>query len=141
MSRHRRPQGFNRTDRIADQIQREVSRLLQFQLKDPRVGLVTVQDVNVSRDLAFADVYFTLLGEDISAASDAEKVLNHAAGFLRSSLAQVLNTRTTPRLRFHYDPTPEKAAALSQLIESARAEDRSLMNESPTDDDPSQDEK
>ncbi|MEC8881310.1 MAG: 30S ribosome-binding factor RbfA, partial [Pseudomonadota bacterium] len=110
MSRHRRPSGFQRTDRIADQIQRELSRLLQFQLKDPRVGLVTVQDVTVSRDLSYSDVYFTLLGEGAEAGYEAEKVLTGAAGFLRSSLAQTLNTRTTPKLRFHYDETPERAS-------------------------------
>ena len=130
MSRHRRPQGFNRTDRIADQIQRELSRLLQFELKDPRVHLATVQDVKVSRDLSFADVYFTLLGQGADAGVEAEAVLSGAAGFLRSSLAQTLNTRTTPKLRFHYDETPERAAQLSRLIDDARAEDKSLHPDS-----------
>ena len=126
MSRHRRPQGFNRTDRIADQIQRELSRLLQFERKDPRVNLATIQDVTVSRDLSFADVYFTLLGKGEEEGAEAEEVLVKASGFLRSSLAQSLNTRTTPKLRFHYDMTPERAAHLSQLIDEARAEDREL---------------
>jgi ribosome-binding factor A len=126
MSRHQRPRGFQRTDRIADQIQREISRLLQFELKDPRVGLVTVQDVTVSRDLSFADVYFTLLGEGADAGAQAQEILTGAAGFLRSALAQTLNTRTTPKLRFHYDETPEKAANLSRLIDEARAEDREI---------------
>ncbi|HBC17502.1 MAG TPA: 30S ribosome-binding factor RbfA [Alcanivorax sp.] len=126
MSRHRRPQGFNRTDRIADQIQRELSRLLQFEMKAPRVNLATIQDVTVSRDLSFADVYFTLLGKGEEEGAEAEEVLVKASGFLRSSLAQSLNTRTTPKLRFHYDMTPERAAHLSQLIDEARAEDREL---------------
>ena len=126
MSRHRRPQGFNRTDRIADQIQRELSRLLQFEMKDPRVNLATIQDVTVSRDLSFADVYFTLLGKGEEEGAEAEEVLVKASGFLRSSLAQSLNTRTTPKLRFHYDMTPERTAHLSQLIDEARAEDREL---------------
>ena len=134
MSRHRRPSGFQRTDRIADQIQRELSRLLQFQLKDPRVGLVTVQDVTVSRDLSYSDVYFTLLGEGAEAGYEAEKVLTGAAGFLRSSLAQTLNTRTTSKLRFHYDETPERASELSQLIDEARAEDRELRPDQDDDD-------
>ncbi len=124
MSRHRRPQGFQRTDRIADQIQRELARVLRFEMKDPRVDMVTIQDVRVSRDLSFADVYFTLLGQDADAGTEAEAVLGGAAGFLRSALAQTLNTRTTPRLRFHYDLTPENASRLSQLIDEARAEDR-----------------
>ena len=126
MSRHRRPQGFNRTDRIADQIQRELSRLLQFEMKDPLLNLATIQDVTVSRDLSFADVYFTLLGKGEEEGAEAEAVLVKASGFLRSSLAQSLNTRTTPKLRFHYDMTPERAAHLSQLIDEARAEDREL---------------
>ncbi|MED5238541.1 MAG: 30S ribosome-binding factor RbfA [Pseudomonadota bacterium] len=126
MSRHRRPQGFNRTDRIADQIQRELSRLLQFEVKDPRVNLATIQDVTVSRDLSYAEVYFTLLGKGEEEGVEAEAVLEKAAGFLRSSLAKNLNTRTTPKLRFHYDTTPEHAAEISRLIDDARAEDREL---------------
>ena len=136
MSRHRRPQGFNRTDRIADQIQRELSRLLQFEMKDPRVNLATIQDVTVSRDLSFADVYFTLLGKGEEEGAEAEAVLVKASGFLRSSLAQSLNTRTTPKLRFHYDTTPEHAAEISRLIDDARAEDRELGLDS---DEPEQD--
>ena len=124
MSRHRRPQGFNRTDRVADQVQREISQLLQFELKDPRISLATVQDVTVSRDLSFADVYFTLLGQGEEEGKEAEQVLENAAGFLRSCLAKTLNTRTTPKLRFHYDPTPERAAEMSRLIDDARADDR-----------------
>ena len=123
MSRHRRPQGFQRTDRIADQIQRELARLVQFQLKDPRVGLITIQQVKVSRDLSFADVYFTLLGQGRDAGVEAEEVLGHAAGFLRSELAGTLNTRITPKLRFHYDLIPEQADEMSRLINKARARD------------------
>ena len=123
MSRHRRPQGFERTDRIADQIQRELARLVQFEVKDPRVGMVTIQTVRVSRDLSFADVYFTVLGQDGDQAAQAEPVLTHAAGFLRSELAKTLNTRTTPKLRFHYDKIPEQADELSRLIDRARARD------------------
>lgn len=129
MSRHRRPQGFQRTDRIADQIQRELSRLLQFEMKDPRISLATVQDVRVSRDLSFADVYFTLLGQSTEEGRSAEQVLGHAAGFLRSELAKTLNTRTTPKLRFHYDELPEQASRLSALIDRARADDRAHGND------------
>ena len=124
MNRHRRPQGFERTDRIADQIQRELARLIQFEVKDPRVGMVTIQSVRVSRDLSFADVYFTVLGQDGDKAAEAEPVLTHAAGFLRSELAKTLNTRTTPKLRFHYDKIPEQADELSRLIDKARAKDQ-----------------
>lgn len=128
MSKQRhRPQGFQRTDRIADFIQRELSSLIRTEMKDPRVGMVTIQDVKVARDLSYADVYFTLLGEDISAAPQAEEVLTHAAGFLRSALAQNINTRITPRLRFHYDVVPERANQMDVLIRQARAEDAQIM--------------
>lgn len=129
MSRQRhKPQGFSRTDRIADFIQRELANLIRTEMKDPRMGMVTIQDVKVARDLSYADVYFTLLGEDISAAPQAEEVLNHAAGFLRSGLAQNINTRITPRLRFHYDVVPERASQMEVLIRQARAEDEKIMH-------------
>lgn len=126
MSRQRhRPQGFQRTDRIADFIQRELAQLIRVGMKDPRLGLVTIQDVKVARDLSTADIWFTLLGQDISDAAQAEEVLSHASGFLRSELAKQLNTRITPKLRFHYDTLPEQAGRLDQLIRQARAEDAS----------------
>jgi len=123
MTRHRRPQGFQRTDRIADHIQRELARLFREEMKDPRIGNVTVQDVRVAKDLGWSDVYFTLLGQGAEEGRAAEAVLNGAAGFLRTELGQVLNTRTTPRLRFHYDELPERASEISALIQKALAED------------------
>lgn len=124
MSRHRRPQGFDRTDRIGDQIQRELARLIQREVKDPRVGMVTIQEVRVARDLGVADVYFTVLGQAQESAVEVEPVLERAAGFFRSELAKSLNTRTTPKLRFHYDNLPEEADSLSRLIGEARAKDQ-----------------
>lgn len=118
-----RPQGFKRTDRIADFIQRELALLISREVKDPRLGMVTIQDVKVSSDLSYAEVYFTLLGEDISASSEAEEVLAHASGYLRSSLAKSLNTRKTPRLRFHYDTLPEHASHMEGLLRKVHQED------------------
>ena len=96
--------GYNRTDRIADQIQRDLAVLLQREVKDPRVGMVTINSVNVSKDLAFADVYVTFMGinEDQNVEESLE-VLEHAGGFLRSLLAKSIKLRVMPRLRFHYD--------------------------------------
>jgi len=84
--------------------------------------MVTVNEASVSRDLAFADVYFTVLPAENT--GEVEEILNQAGGFLRSELAKTLNTRTTPRLRFHYDATIENGARLSQAIDAARARDR-----------------
>lgn len=115
------PREFSRGQRIADLIQRELALLIQKELKDPRIGMLTINEVNLSRDLSFADVYFTLLQDGDK--KTAEETLDHAAGFLRSQLAKVLNTRTTPRLRFHYDMSVGDGRRLSTAIDVALAED------------------
>ena len=115
------PREFSRGRKVGDLIQRELAILIQREVKDPRIGMVTVNEANVSRDLAFADIYFTVL--PASDTAEVEDVLNQASGFLRSQLAKILNTRTTPKLRFHYDPTIETGARLSQSIDEALASD------------------
>lgn len=116
------PREFSRGRRIADQIQHELAILIQTEVKDPRVGMVTINDVKVSRDLAYADVYFTRLGESDHEAAVA--ALANAAGFLRSQLARILTARTTPRLRFHYDESIENGERMSRAIDEARRRDR-----------------
>lgn len=115
------PRETSRGRKVADLIQRELAVLIQREVKDPRLGMVTVNEVTVSRDLAFADVYFTVLPADDT--DSVEEILNQAGGFLRSQLAKVLATRTTPRLRFHYDATTLNGARLSKAIDDAIAED------------------
>ena len=115
------PREFSRGRKVGDLIQRELASLIQREVKDPRIGMVTIIEANVSRDLAFADVYFTVLPDKET--ESVEAALNQAAGFLRSQLARVLNTRTTPKLRFHYDPTIENGARLSRSIDEAIAHD------------------
>ena len=120
------PREFTRAERIADQIQRELAQLVQREVKDPRLGMVTLQHVRVSADLSWADVYFTVLGESADEARAAEKVLAKAAGFLRSRLAAGMTTRYTPRLRFHFDEQTEQARRLDSLISEAREQDQQL---------------
>ena len=115
------PREFSRGRRIADLIQKELATLIQREVADPRLGMITINDAKVSRDLAFSDVYFTIFPE--TNAADAEKVLNGASGFLRTHLSKVMSTRTTPKLRFHYDATIESGARISKAIDEARAED------------------
>ncbi|MCB1692534.1 MAG: 30S ribosome-binding factor RbfA [Pseudomonadales bacterium] len=116
------PREFSRGRRVADLIQEELARLLSTEIKDPRIGMVTINDVKVSRDLAWADVYFTMMGGDGPEA--AEEELGHAAGFLRSELARALSTRTTPRLRFHYDHSIEYGDHMSRKIAEAISADK-----------------
>ncbi|MGO2131586.1 MAG: 30S ribosome-binding factor RbfA [Halomonas sp.] len=116
---------FKRTDRVADQLQKELAVLIQREIKDPRLGMVTVSGVEVSRDLGYADVHVTLLGD-----TDAERVkenlgvLKRAAGFLRSKVAQRVKLRHVPELRFHFDESVVRGQRLSSLIDEAVAEDR-----------------
>lgn len=116
------PREFSRGRRVADLIQHELAVLIQKEIKDPRVGMVTLTEVKVSRDLAWADVYFTTLADQSH--DEAEAALANAAGFLRSRLARHLDTRTTPRLRFHYDSSIENGARMSQAIADAIGKDR-----------------
>ena len=116
------PKDFPRRRRIADQIQRELADIIRLELKDPRVGMITITDVEVSPDHAYAKVFFTLLGdaERIKATSDG---LQHASGYLRSQIARRIKLRTVPQLQFTYDASVERGVRLSQLIDAAVASD------------------
>lgn len=112
------PQEYSRSQRVADQIQREIALMVQHEVKDPRVGMVTITAVKVSREFDHAVVYFTVIGKDHNPELSQEG-LNKAAGFLRSSLARKLKLRTTPKLKFVYDKSVENGIRLSALIDSA----------------------
>jgi ribosome-binding factor A len=120
MRRSRRD--YPRSDRVGDQMQRELADLVRLEVKDPRVGMLTLTSVEVSRDLAHAKVFFTLL-DGREKGLEAEEALNHAAGFLRKALGLRMRLRSLPNLRFIYDNTPEEGARISALIASAIAED------------------
>lgn len=122
------PKDFSRPRRVADQIQRELAELIRVELKDPRVGMVTLTGVEVTPDYAHAKVFFSLLG-DTRQADSVAKGLQSAAGFLRSQLAQRMKLRITPQLHFLLDSSVENGAHLSQLIDAAIAEDRSHPTE------------
>jgi ribosome-binding factor A len=108
----------NRSNRVADQIQRDVAELIRS-LKDPRIGMVTISAVEVTPDYAHAKVFFSVL---IGNPQDCEDGLNEAAGFLRNSLFKRLQIHTVPTLHFHFDRTTERASEMSQLISRAVAD-------------------
>ena len=125
------PKESSRGRKIGDLIQREVAVLVQREIKDPRIGMVTINEATVSRDLAFSDIYFTVLPSENT--EIVEEVLNEASGFLRSQLAKVLSIRATPKLRFHYDNTIESGARMNKAINKALSQDQSQRNPSQTD--------
>jgi len=107
-----------RPNRVADFIQRELSELIRHGLKDPRISpMLTIASVEVSRDLGVARIYYSLI--DSAEAKDTQEGLERASGFLRSQIAKSLNSRTVPQLRFVFDDSAEKGAALSSLIDNA----------------------
>lgn len=121
---------YSRTQRVADQIQKELAQLIQLEMKDPRLGMVTVSAVEVSRDMSFADVYVSFLGVDDQQKIDQSlKVLSQAAGFLRSQLARAIKLRFTPQLRFFYDNSLRRGAYLSSLIDEAIAKDARAVSD------------
>jgi ribosome-binding factor A len=122
---------FDRAYRVADLLQRELAILIQKELKDPRVGMVTITDVEVSGDLRYAKVYFSYLQSELSA-TDIETALNGAKGFLRSMLAKQLSLRTTPELKFMHDDSLRKGQHLDKLIEQAVNADQDLHQSTDT---------
>ena len=123
------PKDASRPRRVAEQIQRELAELIQLEVKDPRVGMVTLTGVDVTNDYAHAKVYFSLLG-DQAQVDAALKGLTSAAGFLRSQVAHRMKLRVMPMLHFLHDISLEQGARLDKLIADAVAEDA----RHPTDD-------
>ena len=106
----------NRAFKVADQIQRDLTELIARELKDPRVGMVTLQGVEVTPDYAHAKVFFSLLiGDPV----ETQAALNQAAGFLRNGLFKRLHIHTVPTLHFVFDRTSERAAYMNALIAKA----------------------
>ena len=116
---------YSRIERIGDQMQRELALLIQREVRDPRVGMITVTGAEVSRDLAHAKVFVTLMGEASDAAiAENLAALKDASGFLRVQLGRSMKLRSIPQLHFHYDESVRRGVHLSSLIERAVAEDR-----------------
>lgn len=122
---------YSRTQRIGDQMQRELAQLIQREIKDPRLGLVTLTSIDVSRDLSHAKVYFTVMGQDDDEQKVAlnQSILKDAAGYLRMLLGKSLKLRSIPQLHFLYDESVRRGARLSALIERAVAEDRQQQDD------------
>jgi len=112
----------SRSLRIADRIREELSEIIIQQIQDPRLSGVSITDVTVDRELAYAEVYFSSL-EGKERAKEVLAGFQHAQGFLRRELAHRIELRVFPRLRFHYDPTFERAERIERLIASLHAED------------------
>jgi ribosome-binding factor A len=108
-----------RLQRIADRIRQELAELVIFKVSDPRLAGISITDVSIDRELAFADIYVSAV-EGVSRSSEVLAGLEHASGYLRRELASRVELRSMPRLRFHWDPTPEHADHIEKLLEELR---------------------
>ena len=117
---------FSRTQRLGEQIKRDLALLIQRELKDPRIGMVTLNFVDLSKDLSYADVHITVLVADDSDEKIIESltILNEASTFLRMELGRALKVRKVPHLRFHYDDSLKRGARINALIHQALQSDR-----------------
>jgi ribosome-binding factor A len=112
---------YSRSNRVAEQMQRELADLLQFEVKDPRVGMVTITAVEVTGDMAHAKIFYSAAKPSPS----MQKGLEKSAGFLRTQLAKRMLLRTIPALHFVYDESIDIGMKMAQLIDTARASDKS----------------
>lgn len=127
---------YSRTQRIGDSLQQELARLLQFTLSDPRLKMVSVTGVDVSRDLSHAKVFFTQMGvDDAQAAAETTSALDRASGFLRSEIARTATLRTVPKLRFCFDESVGRGRDMETLIRKVRAADIELGSEPDSEED------
>lgn len=120
-----------RAQRIADRIQEELSEMMIFEIQDPRLSGVSITDVSVDRELAFADIYVSSL-QGSEASQEILSGFKHASGYLRGQLAKRIELRTFPILRFHWDPTPESAEHIEQLLDMLSDQQLTESGNEPT---------
>lgn len=118
---------YSRSDRLASQIQRELSSLIRNSLKDPRLAQPSILDVQVTRDLSLARVYFSVLNPEDS--EPTQQALSHAAGYLQRELGRLIKARVTPRLKFIFDDTDIRGRTMDELIDSVIAKDKANSNQ------------
>lgn len=115
---------FSRVQRVEQQLQKEIALILQREIKDPRIGMVTVSSVESSRDLAYAKVYVTFFTLGSQTPEEGLAALREAAGFIRSLLGKVIRLRVTPELTFVYDQSLTEGMRISNLVTQAVNNDR-----------------
>ncbi|MCU4676745.1 30S ribosome-binding factor RbfA [Catenovulum sp. 2E275] len=128
---------FSRAERVAQQIQKDVAQILQRDLKDPRIGMVTVSAVEVSKDLAYAKIFISALLQEDEKAQAAVKQLNESAPFVRSVLAKSMRMRVVPSIKFYLDTSVNEGLRMSKLVDDAIASDNRKAKSGSTDEDDS----
>ncbi|HEX7047221.1 MAG TPA: 30S ribosome-binding factor RbfA [Gammaproteobacteria bacterium] len=118
------PREFTRSTRVAEQLRRELGELLRHRVKDPRAQGATLTDVEVSKDVSYARIYFSQLDDAPEQIKETQAALNRAAGYLRHELSQIMRMRHVPELKFIYDRSVAEGMRMDALIDAARERDR-----------------
>ncbi|GGB00102.1 30S ribosome-binding factor RbfA [Agarivorans gilvus] len=127
------PREFSRPDRVAQQIQKEVAVILQREVRDSRLGLVTVSAVEVTRDLAYAKVFVTFLDDSDEAVKTSLEALEEHVGYVRHLLAKAMRLRAVPELRFQYDGSLREGLRMTELASQAVKDDQRKAEQSGRD--------
>ncbi|RHW74954.1 30S ribosome-binding factor RbfA [Colwellia sp. RSH04] len=125
---------YARTDRVGQQIQKEIAVILMREIKDPRLSMTTVSAVEVTRDLAYAKVFVTFFNDNEDEINASLEVLSEAEGYIRSLLGKRLRARIMPHLRFVYDKSMAEGVRMGNLVDQAIASDSNSTNENPSED-------
>ncbi|TWX71825.1 30S ribosome-binding factor RbfA [Colwellia demingiae] len=133
---------YARTDRVGQQIQKEIATILMREIKDPRLSMTTVSAVEVTRDLAYAKIFVTFFNDNQDEIKASLEVLAEAEGYIRSLLGKRLRARIMPHLRFVYDSSMSEGVRMSALVDQAVASDKNndtQVDDAQVDDEPSDD--
>ena len=118
---------YSRTSRVSQQVQKELARILQQEVKDPRIGMVTISGVDITRDLAYATVFVTFLTIGDQTNDESLKGLNAASGYIRRLLGKAMRLRIVPEIRFTFDSTLTEGLRISELVSGAVKNDKSKL--------------
>jgi ribosome-binding factor A len=121
---------YSRTSRVAQQVQKELARIIQQEVKDPRIGMATISGVDITRDLAYAKVYVTFLTIGEQTNEESLEGLNAASGYIRRLLGKAMRLRIVPELRFCFDETLTEGLRISEMVSSAVKADKTKLQQS-----------
>jgi ribosome-binding factor A len=121
---------YSRTSRVAQQVQKELARIIQQEVKDPRIGMVTISGVDITRDLAYAKVFVTFLTVGEQTNDESLAGLNAASGYIRRLLGKAMRLRIVPEIRFCFDETLTEGLRISEMVSSAVKADKDKIKAS-----------
>ena len=121
---------YSRTSRVSQQVQKELARILQQEVKDPRIGMVTISGVDITRDLAYAKVFVTFLTIGEQTNDESLEGINAAAGYIRRLLGKAMRLRIVPEVRFCFDETLTEGLRISEMVSSAVKVDKNKFAQS-----------